>query len=240
MFRNLFWRYGARPLLVDLAVRGLGDFAPRLMRRRLREFIAETTPPFLAPDPALRRELDERAERMLPGPRQGSAYLDQVPRYFDNPMVILLQEDNFEASRRIGVPMLSPFLDADVVEFACRVRPEDLYSEGRNKGLLRPRVAPRLPMLGYENQKKLPATSFMRRIVREQTEATWTATGGVPALAEMGIVEPRELRRTLDDIVTGRRLRMSNLSVFTFSLESWARAHDTRSTMSHQQPEEGG
>ena len=224
MARNLFWRYGARPLLVGTAMKALGPLTPRLLASRRRKFAAATTPEFLAPDPALRRALDERAEAMLPAPRHGSSYLGQVPLYFASTIGPLLQEDNFEACRRLGIPMLSPFLDPEVIEFACRVRAEDLYDGGRNKGLLRQRAVPRLPQLGFDRQMKLPATSFMRRIVREQTDGAWNELGGVPRLAELGIVDPTKLRKTLDEVVAGTMARASNLSVFAFSLESWAQA----------------
>jgi asparagine synthase (glutamine-hydrolysing) len=224
MLRNVLWRFGARPLLVQAALDAPGGLGQRLVEARKRRYIAESTPSYLAPDPELRAELDRRAERMLPGPRAGSRYRGGRPGLLDSAMVALLQEDNFESSRRIGVPLRLPFYDADVVEMACRVQPRDLYAGGRSKGLLRDRVVPRMPELGFDRQKKLPATSFMQRIVREQTPSAWRKIGGTPALESLGIVHKSNLENQIEALVAGRLPRAYNLAVFSLSLELWARA----------------
>jgi asparagine synthase (glutamine-hydrolysing) len=223
--RNIFWRWGLRPLLVEAASKVAPRASESAILARRRTFIDRSTPEFLAPDPALRAELDRRAEAMLPGPRSGSPYRQGTPAYLESPSVVFFQEDNFEASRRIGAPLLMPFLDEDLVELVCRIRPQDFYTGGRSKGLLRSRVVAALPRLGFDRQKKLPATSFMRRIVREQTMATWQELGGTPALARMGIVDEGKLKEKLDLLVQDKLPRAYNLSVFTFGVESWTRGH---------------
>ena len=221
--RNIFWRWGLRPLLVEAASKVAPRASERKILARKRKFIDRYTPEFLAPDPALRAELDRRAEAMLPGPRSVTQYRRGTPTYLESPIVVHYQEDNFEASRRIGAPLLMPFLDEDLVELVCRIRPQDFYSGGRSKGLLRSRVAAALPGLGFDRQKKLPATSFMERIVREQTMATWQELGGTPTMARMGIVDERKLKETLNLLVADKLPRSHNMSVFVFSVESWLR-----------------
>ena len=54
-------------------------------------------------------------------------------------------EETFERSRLLGIPILHPFLDADLTAFLYVTPPELLIRGGRTKGLIRSYLARRFP-----------------------------------------------------------------------------------------------
>ncbi len=93
--------------------------------------------------------------------------------------------------RRLDLRFLHPFWDADVVDMLYRTPPALLIRPGRAKAVVRETVARRFPTLGLDRQKKIAGTSFFRSVLREEIPKLWKSSGGVPALAAIGIVDAR-------------------------------------------------
>ncbi len=223
MLRNLLWTSGVRPLVAGAAER----VAPRAMHARRLRHLKRSRPRWLAPESTLRRELDQRAEQSLNfdgEPQTEEFYLRELRRGLDHALPAVEKEEYFETGRRLGVRLLHPYLDADVVDLLYRIPPKLLNRGGRSKGLVRQSLARRFPQLGFERQKKMLAHSFFDSIVWKEGMPAWRSLGGTPALAELGIVEPTLLKREIEGILEERRMRHGFRIWEVLNLESWVRA----------------
>jgi asparagine synthase (glutamine-hydrolysing) len=235
--RNMLWRFGARPLLAGAVKRAARRRAPSLeLARRLRRAAART-PDWLAPDPAYQARIVERERqayadlvvaeewlsKRLPWdyPRN---YLLETRTAMTHPLMSMEHEETFEQSRRLGLRMLQPFWDVDVVEFLTRTPPEVLNRGGRSKGIVRETVAKRFPDLGFERQRKVIALDFSRSLFVEEGGRAWRASGGVPALAEAGIVDPDRANRAVEASLRDPRGRDSDRIWDLLACETWLRA----------------
>ncbi len=219
------WKYGLRTVLAAAAVRALGPLGPRAVLARKRRHIASFPPAWIAPDPELRREFERRAERYLPEPSDLSPYEVALQDSLDHPMVTLEYEEVYEGSRRMGVPIVAPLLDSELVDFLYRFPPKLLFSSGRSKGPIRETLARRFPELGFDRQRKVGATSFFRERVLAEGREAWNAVGGPVALADLGVVDFEMARRSIMRSIDDRRLHASARLWYVLSNESWCRAH---------------
>ncbi len=232
LLRNLLWTSGASPLLKAEAKKLLRRAAPRALRaykhRRLRRSL-QGTPEWVAPDPALRREIDERAGRRLDqelgqsGPEPDNLYADMARAGADHPFLAMDMEECFEVWRRKGLRLLQPFWDEELIGLLYRTPPELLNRGGRSKGLVREMLGRRLPDLGVERQKKVLSLAFFQGRILEQGEGAWRAMGGTPALAELGIVDAEITRSAIEKILAGRRTGEAQRIWDVLSLEAWLR-----------------
>jgi asparagine synthetase B (glutamine-hydrolysing) len=243
--RNMAWRFGLRPLIARRRERAMRRFAAgRLESRVMRSrYLALDRRPWLAPDPALRRELRERDEdfaRMHPpkedllpvgGPRE---YFRECREALEHPLVSMEAEEVFEYSRGAGVRILHPYWDTRLVEFLHATPPRLLNSGGRSKGLIREMLARRFPELGFDRQRKAITASFFAWSVATQAPAVWRELGGARALADAGIVDP-DLCAPLYDMEVSGAPPPDGSPVLDHSrtdpmweilvLESWLRSH---------------
>ena len=141
-----------------------------------------------------------------------------------HPLMSMEHEETFEQSRRLGLRMLQPFWDVDVVEFLTRTPPELLNRGGRSKGIVRETLAKRFPDLGFERQRKVIALDFSRSLFVEEGGRAWRASGGVPALAEAGIVDPDRANRAVEASLRDPRGRDSDRIWDLLACEAWLRA----------------
>ena len=235
--RNMLWRFGARPLVAGAVKRAARRRAPSLeLARRLRRATART-PDWLAPDPAYQARIVERerrahadlvlAEEWLskPLPRDYPRnYLLEGRSAMTHPLMSMEHEETFEQSRRLELRMLQPFWDVDVVEFLKRTPPELLNRGGRSKGIVRETLAKRFPELGFERQRKVIALDFSRSLFVEEGGQAWRASGGVPALAEAGIVDPDRANRAVEASLRDPRGRGSDRIWDLLACEAWLQA----------------
>lgn len=224
MTRTVLWTYGVRPLARKVGRKTLEVAAPGLLRARRRRRLARSTPDWVAPDPALREELDRRAEERLRRPYSDCSYLGDIRESIDHPLVSAQMEESFESARRMEVRQLSPFLDPELVDFLCRTPPALLNKGGRAKGLVRHMLARRFPELGFDRLKKVVATRLFRsELIRDGTVA-WGAMGGTRALGELGIVDVAGLKTTIDGVVADERQRFDAWLIWqALNSEAWVR-----------------
>jgi len=179
------WRFGARPLIVSMLPR----IAPRWFTQTRVRRVVKSTPSWLAPDPSLRKSIDDRIEASLPpaNPSHGF-YWAEAESIFEHPVISIDLEEQYELGRRTGVRVRHPYWDVDLVEFLMRTPWDLLNGKGKSKGLVREAMASRFPALGFERQKKVSALTYYRQLLMTEMPALWRATGGARALGALGIV----------------------------------------------------
>jgi asparagine synthetase B (glutamine-hydrolysing) len=215
------WTFGARPLggmVID-------RIAPAYWRGRRRRKMVAATLPWVAPDPALRSAIDDRAGAGLrsPQPGPGGFYEQEGRTALDHPLMAIEAEEHFEFGRRLGAAILHPYWDQDLVELLWRTPPWLLLKGGRAKGLVRDTVARRFPNLGFQRQRKVHATNFYWTTLQKEGPAAWAKVGNASALADLGVVDASRLADTLQDLFAGRRPRESYKIWNVLQLEAWAR-----------------
>ncbi|MGI8429751.1 MAG: asparagine synthase-related protein [Solirubrobacteraceae bacterium] len=198
--RTVMWTFGARQLVGDSGRAALQAAAPWALRRRWRRHVKRLLPQWIAPEPALRRDLEERAMEVVGAPRAEDHYTGEMRKALDHPLVAMDMEEVFENSREIGVPVRQPYVDADLVELLYRLAPEAHFSGGRDKGLARGMVAERFPELGFGRKRKILATSFSEALFTAEGPRVWESLGSARALAELGVVDAKLLE---DELAAG-------------------------------------
>jgi asparagine synthase (glutamine-hydrolysing) len=228
ILRNLFWRFGTRPLLGIAADR----IAPEAMGARRRRRAVRQIPGWVAPDPALRRELVDRAKANVPERlKPGRVYRTEMNQALDHALVAMELEEAFECGRRLGMRFGHPFWDADLLTFLYRTPPELLNQGGRSKGLVRGMLARRFPELGFERHRKITGTPAVRTMFTLEGEAAWRKMGGVTALAKMGVLDEAGTSRLLGGVLNEntRKSPEKNANAYRIwdilALEAWARSH---------------
>jgi asparagine synthetase B (glutamine-hydrolysing) len=228
--RNLLWRFGARPLLLDLAKGPLAR-SPMLARKVKGRRIRASASHWFAPDPQLWHAIVERSveadnaqgTRPRINGRHPRIYIQEMRTGLHHPLVSMELEEVFEQGRRVGMRLLQPFWDAALIEFLYRMPPRLLSRGGRSKGLVREAVARRFPMLGFETQRKVSATGFARTLVIEEGRRAFAEIGGATVLADAGIVDARVLNERLVRIFDDPRSLEYYRAWDVLALESWLR-----------------
>lgn len=234
LLRTVVWKYGAKPLLLPPTYKFLKRTAPWAIRARHR---MSSKPPgwippkWLAPDAALRQQFEERTARSNDNGKPGSVshYVAAGKKSLDNPIISGEMEELFEVYRQLGVRVLQPFWDADLVNLLFRMPPFVLNRGGRSKGLVRDSLAKRFPTLGFERQQKVLGVNFYRSLIAKDGPKIWQEMDGAKALKELGVVEEKALADYLTPRLNQPRDARDAHEVFTvLNLESWTRAQTAR------------
>ena len=220
--RGALWTFGLRPIAGML----INRLVPAYWQGRRRDRLVASTPPWVAPDPSLRRQIDERADRVLgqSEPYGGSFYEQGMRSGLEHPLNAIEAEEYFELGRRLDVRILHPYLDADLVDLLYRTPPRLLMAGGRAKGLVRETLARRFPNLGFERQRKVHATDFYRRMMRTEGSAAWASLGGAATLGKLGVVDAGRHATAMLELADGRRPRESYGIWTSLQLEAWVRS----------------
>ena len=200
LLRRILWKYGLRNVLISTEQRLLRRLAPPALYAQTRLQVEKSLPAWLAPDKELRDEIVEltTARKAELKPRPGDFYVNEIRRGLDHPILAVELEEAFEKGRRLGVEILMPYYDADIVDLLCRVPPRVLTMGDRSKSLVRQSMARRLSDLGIERQKKVTTGNFWPQKLEEAT-GSWDSYGGPRTLGELGVVDAK----VLDEEVTG-------------------------------------
>jgi asparagine synthase (glutamine-hydrolysing) len=230
--RFLLWNSGMRPLLRSYARRVSRSLAPGLLRAHVRRNAIRSTPEWVASDPALRLGIGRRAEQMadkslrepLPSRSHGFYLHGSTDRLVNADWSMQLEEE-FEAARRMGLRIVMPFWDPELVELLCRVPPDLLNRGGRDKWLVREAMARRFPRLGFDRHRKVGAQDFYKTVMLSEGPRAWKEMGGAPALAELGIVDGKKIEAVVAASLASSDLREIHRVWEVLSLEAWVRAH---------------
>ena len=192
-------------------------------RRRRRRLLAER-PEWVAPDPAVRRAMDERIERWIePARPAGGFYQREARLALRHPAIAHDMEETQEFGRRHGMRMLHPFWDVDVIELAHRVPPSVLMQDGRSKWLLRRRLTARLPGLGLESRGKVSARGVFQGLLGREAPPILEALGGPRALTRIGVVSMSGIESSSQLPSLTQRWGGSGRLWTLLNLETWVR-----------------
>jgi hypothetical protein len=186
-------------------------------------------PEWLVPAAPLRAELVEcltvarRSERLARN-AAASLYDHEAQRGLWHPVVQAEIENKTWMSEAIGARVVEPYWDADVVELLYRTPPGILSEGGLAKGILHHLLREVFPGFAIPRQNKgALAPLYRNRVTREAGDA-WRTMGGVPALAELGVVDPVRLEARVQQILAGARPpRELWLIPHVLSVEAWVR-----------------
>lgn len=223
--RDVLWKWGLRVLLHAEARRVLQAAFPERLHARWRRKAAEDVPAWVAPDPSLRAEMLQRAVRTFPTGESRWDPLVRMRESMDNPLVSMEMEELQESGDRMGIHLVHPFLDIDLVEFLWQASPRLLNLNERSKGLPRRRLEQALPHLGFGNQKKGTYVSFTASWLLNQGRQAWQAYGGTTALAELGVVDAGKLASEVGQTFADPHHHPAHLIWEALSLEAWVREH---------------
>jgi asparagine synthase (glutamine-hydrolysing) len=187
---RLVWRTAGRPLASAM----FDAVAPSLWHQRRRRRLLGERPAWVAPDPSIRRAMDERIDRFIdPARPAGGFYQREARTTLRHPAITHDMEETQEFGRQHGLRMLHPFWDVDLIELLRRVPPQLLAHDGRSKWLLRRKVAQRLPGLGLERRGKASAANVFRDILDREAPVEWSRLRGAPALERIGAVRTADM-----------------------------------------------
>ena len=225
LFRNLIWKFGIEPLLLPPAHRFVKRVAPWAIT--LRHRISPQVPKWLAPDAALRQELEQRRYQPVASQQQtpDSFYLRSARTALDIPLVSMVSEEAFNVGQRLGLRELHPFWDVDLVDLLYRTPPFLLNRDGRNKGLVRASLARRFPHVGFNEQRKMGASSFYASSIYREGGEALRQLGKTRILSDLRIAEEPGLRAALERILARQPEGHAYHIWKVLNLESWARAH---------------
>jgi len=219
--KNVVWRYGLLPLVRRTVVGVLERQAPDLLTRYRRWRISRWTPPWVAPDPTLRREIIDRTVAHIPRNLVRSFYLYEMRTALEHPLNSMEMEEIFEVGQRMNLLICQPFWDVEMVDLLFRTHPDLLIRGGRNKGLVWQFLARRFPQVGLQHRKKVLARGFYTSILLREGPLAWKIYRGVPTLERLGIVDSRGLQSFIENGWMVRRFiyRIWDL----LNLEAWVR-----------------
>lgn len=191
---RLAWRTAGRPL----ASAALDAMAPTLWHQRRRRRLLRERPDWVAPDPAVRKAMDERIDRWIdPARPKGGFYQRESRTALRHPAITHDMEETQEFGRRHGLRVMHPFWDVDLIELLYRVPPDLLMRDGRSKWLLRRKMGRRLPGLGLEKRGKISAAHVFRGVLDREAPLAWQGLGGLPTLERIGAVRTADIQSGL-------------------------------------------
>lgn len=217
---RLLWLTAARPL----ASAALDAARPRWWHAKRRERLLRERPEWVAPDPQVRAAMDERVDDWIAParPPQGF-YVREMRTALLHPAVTHDLEETQEFGRRLGLHVLHPFWDVDLVELLYRTPPQFLMGDGRSKWLLRRRLAERLPGLGLERRGKVSAAGVFRNFVQNEAARAWDRLGGAKALGTLGVVNSSGVQSAVPAVHAAGPTRHTGRVWELLTLETWVR-----------------
>jgi len=214
---RLVWQTAGRPL----ASAALDAVAPALWHQRRRRRLLAERPDWVAPDPEIRRAMDDRIDRWIdPARPAGGFYQRESRTALTHPAITHDMEETQEFGRRHGLRVLHPFWDVDVIELLHRVPPHLLMMDGRSKWLLRRKIDSRLPGLGLEKRGKTSAAHVFRGLLEREAPPAWAGLQGARALDRIGVVRTADIgsghsaRTLVDKVGAGRLYTLLNLEAW--------------------------
>jgi asparagine synthase (glutamine-hydrolysing) len=202
-------------------LRGGTDDGPRRHQRWLASFLPEELERLLAPDVRAAAGGDPLADvdaRAAAGPARDrrDRLMDFYARFY-LPGDVNTKVDR--ASGAVGLEVRAPFLDTDVVSFACRLPPHLRLRGLTSKYVLKKAMRGRLPDAILDRPKQwfgVPVARWMKEELRSVVQDELAPD----KLRREGFFDPAVVAGLLDDHLSGRRDRRKALWTL-FMFERW-------------------
>ena len=229
----VLWHYAIVPGFKRQARSALGRVSPRALERVLERRRRGWLPSWLLPsDPQARARIDGRWLNPAVSPRAPGerSYVDSLRHLMRKPRMLMGRDQSHAWAGRVGFTFFYPYFDRDVVELSVRTEPSRLLAGGRMKAPLRRLLAERLPGVAQQ-ARKVDVSEAVHRLLRGGGRRVWLELGGPARLGELGIVDPDQLNRRMDDYFAGRHDGF-RLTWNVLSTEIWLRARATHQSAS--------
>ena len=216
---------------VNQFLRGIAATGPRRHQRWMASFLPEEQADLLAPgvrDALGGGEVDPLVDvdvqsRQTPARDHWDVLMDYYCRFY------LAGDINVKVDRAtsaVGLEARAPFLDTDVVSFACRLPPELRMAGMTTKRILKTAMRGQVPDTILDRPKQgfgVPVARWMKEdllpMVREELDAQ--------KIRREGFFNPEAVTRILEEHVTGRRDHRKQLwTLLVF--EQWLRRYGVR------------
>jgi asparagine synthase (glutamine-hydrolysing) len=212
--------HAVRPIVAHWFAR----LAPNRWRAYHQRLSTQQMPSWIAPDAAVRRDVNDRAAaRRVPARLPHGFYVRACKDVLTHPVITYDLEESYEFGRRNGLRVRHPFWQAELVDFLFRYPPEALNRPRRSKWLVRDELARDFPALGFDRQKKLMAYDVFTSIVRREAPPLWQRLGGARRLAELGVVDGAAVDRVMPRLLASPSPVDVARVWEIMNLESWAR-----------------
>jgi Asparagine synthase/Glutamine amidotransferase domain len=197
LVRDLLLPFALRPLLREPAVGAVERVAPSYVRARRRNRVLASLPDWLVPDRTLRAEFVAACAEHRPAVSARDHVTRSRLRLLDHATPSMIQEALFAAKQRIGIPVLAPLLDPDVVSVITSIPPVRLVAHGRAKALAAELAGSRVPAYARHWPPTVYGDSLWARTITSEGTAAWSKTGGAELLAAAGVVDRHLLEQRL-------------------------------------------
>jgi asparagine synthetase B (glutamine-hydrolysing) len=234
VIRYMLWTIGLRPIIASSGRKTFNRLMPSSFYnyRFKRISRVKETPEWIAPDPQLRQQLDLRTnqtiDELLKRPEPSGPYgfykHDARSTTFSHPMLTLELEEDFEAGKLLGIKLLHPFWDADLIQYLCRIPPRLLLKGGHDKGIVRQTIARRFPNIGFDRQKKVIAGSFIKNTLILEGMEAFKRIGGLQYLIKFGIIQNIN-DNFIEKLLIDKDLNENHRVWELLTLEAWLRSH---------------
>ena len=188
----------ARAVLSRAAPRGLEWLRAQRQQRRSAQW-------GLSPDPTLAASIADRRDHPVPVPLAPGErrYVQTLRRLTQAPLLLLEYDQSHAWAQHLGLTLLYPYLDRDLVELCLRMHPDSLMVGGRAKAPLRRLVAERLPTVPLPT-RKVDFTQMMHDVLRVGGRAVWRELRGPEMLAALGVADVDRLNLAMAEYFDGR------------------------------------
>jgi len=220
--RNLLWRFGLRPLIG----RTMHRLAPAAWERGRVFRTVRNDPKWVAPDKSIRQaQMSRLRDSFVDLDPPGGLYLREVAKALTHTVVTWEMEEQYEVGKRLGVRLLHPYWDPDLVDALFRSQPALLNAGGRSKGLVRQSLAARFPALGFERQRKVHASRFYKHALQGDGSMAFAGVGrNFEALGDLGVIDAARTSALVEASADADR-RALRVAWTLINLESWVRAN---------------
>lgn len=198
VFKDLAWRWAIR----HTAGVYLGKLAPNVRREHLRTKFVDALPDWLRGRSEIADSVVGEARETTPadpGVCNGDRwYRSVLAGIHYNPFMHYELERRYHLGHALGLRLISPFQDREVVHFFNRISPATLLRTGRSKGLLREIIAKHIDDQSIVKHPKL--YDGKRSYVEEQLGshlARHAASAGLAAVRELGLVDVDKLKQAI-------------------------------------------
>ncbi len=223
------WINGLKPILLAEMENIFSYINPHLLPNRRVKNQIKRIPSWIAPDPSLKREMENRIKQSLnykkPKQNRGGFYVNALMSKNYKTRFGMLRDERFETSIIAGLHKFSPLINDELMTFLYRIPPKMLNFGGQSKGIPRRMLANRYPGLGFEQQKKSHYTSYRIKILEQEIESAWRKLDGTPALAQLGIVDPKKLGEFAQKCIAEHNIAGMNLLGKILQTELWTQKH---------------
>jgi asparagine synthase (glutamine-hydrolysing) len=219
--KTFLWRSGVRQLVRQTAGAALVRLgADPVLGRLRRDRLLRSIPAWIAPDPDLRRELVDGWSAMLPQPRTKDFHRRSRAESLDAPYMTIPMDWYRDRSRQLGVELLDPFQDPDLVEFLCAIPPKHLFAGGRVKALARETVRRRIPEFDAKILRGVYVEELFESMLVEDGARAFELIDGMRTLSDLGIIDRDPLEKALQRGIFTAEVRYSE-AWQALAVEAW-------------------